>query len=285
MSHLTKRVLSLGAGTQSSVLALLLSREDPRLIDLGYPKPDAALFADTGWEPQSVYSHLDWLEQQLSFPVLRVARKNSLKDDLLKGKSASGSKYIEVPFYLWGPEGKGMLRRRCTVDYKITPIYRAVRELSGVKRGRPFPKEHHIEMWIGISRDEASRMKPSREWWVENRWPLVDLGFTRKNCSEWFAAEYPGRYLPRSACIICPYHNNQYWENLKENEPGHYQEAVDFDIWLRSNNNPMRDKLNGQLFIHSSRIPLGEFMDRWETRDDVAQMNMFENECEGHCGV
>ena len=42
------RALSLGAGVQSSVLALLLSRGARTLRDLGYPSPDIAIFADTG---------------------------------------------------------------------------------------------------------------------------------------------------------------------------------------------------------------------------------------------
>ena len=67
------RALSLGAGVQSSVLALLLSRSDPCLLELGYPKPDAAVFADTGWEPEYVYRHLDWLEEQLDYPLIRVS--------------------------------------------------------------------------------------------------------------------------------------------------------------------------------------------------------------------
>jgi hypothetical protein len=37
------------------------------------PMPVAAIFADTQGEPQSVYKWLDWLENQLPFPVYRVA--------------------------------------------------------------------------------------------------------------------------------------------------------------------------------------------------------------------
>ena len=47
------RVLSLGAGVQSTTLALMAARRD---ID---PMPDCAIFADTGWEPEAVYDHLD----------------------------------------------------------------------------------------------------------------------------------------------------------------------------------------------------------------------------------
>ena len=64
------RVLSLGAGVQSTVLALMMTaqrRIPPVLERCGYCRPDFAIFADTGWEPRSVYRHLDWLRSELSF--------------------------------------------------------------------------------------------------------------------------------------------------------------------------------------------------------------------------
>ena len=48
----TLRLLSLGAGVQSTTLLLMsLCGELPKL--------DAAIFADTGWEPARVYEHLE----------------------------------------------------------------------------------------------------------------------------------------------------------------------------------------------------------------------------------
>jgi 3'-phosphoadenosine 5'-phosphosulfate sulfotransferase (PAPS reductase)/FAD synthetase len=59
--------LSLGAGVQSTVMALMADRGDFGAI------PDVAIFADTGWEPEKVYKHLDWLESELkNFKILRV---------------------------------------------------------------------------------------------------------------------------------------------------------------------------------------------------------------------
>lgn len=59
------RVLSLGAGVQSTTLALMAAHGE-----VG-PMPDCAVFADTGWEPQAVYDHLAWLRSPnvLPFPV------------------------------------------------------------------------------------------------------------------------------------------------------------------------------------------------------------------------
>jgi len=49
------RVLSLGAGVQSTTLALMAAH------GIIGPMPDCAVFADTGWKPQAVYRHLAWL--------------------------------------------------------------------------------------------------------------------------------------------------------------------------------------------------------------------------------
>ena len=284
-STVVYRALSLGAGVQSSVLALLLSRSDPRLTELGYPKPDAAIFADTGWEPEYVYLHLAWLEKQLDYPLIRVS-SGDLKTNLRQGRTVSGHRFVDVPLFLVDGDGKkGMLRRQCTNHYKIAPIYRRIRSLAGGMRGRPFPKGRRVEMWLGISLDEVGRMKPSRESWVDHRWPLVDLGMTRRDCAEWFASEYPGRGLPRSACVICPYRSDEHWIELKRSEPDSYDEAVRFDRWLRSSKtNPVRELLNGRPYLHSARRPLASVIAEREV-EDTDSINHFNEECEGLCGV
>ena len=55
-------ILSLGAGVQSSVMALMAARGEIT------PMPDCAIFADTQSEPKEIYDWLDWLETQLAFP-------------------------------------------------------------------------------------------------------------------------------------------------------------------------------------------------------------------------
>ena len=72
------RIISLGAGVQSTVLALMASKGE-----IG-PMPDCAIFADTGYEPQGVYDHLEWLIKELPFPTYIVARGN-IKKDIEKG--------------------------------------------------------------------------------------------------------------------------------------------------------------------------------------------------------
>ena len=284
-STVTYRVLSLGAGVQSSVLALLLARDDSRLREFGYPQPDEAVFADTGWEPDYVYQHLDWLEGQLPYPVKKVSA-GDLRANLRRGRTPSGHRFVDVPLYVMKEEGKrGMLWRQCTNHYKIRPITRAIRRRAGGRRGRPFPKGRHVEMWLGISSDEHARMKPSREPWVEHRWPLIDLGMSRQDCLDWFASEYPDRLLPRSACVICPYRSDRHWLELKEAEPDDFREAVEFDRWLRrSTRNPVRRVVDGRPYLHKSCRPLGTVVAELEQRG-VSETDDFTNECEGLCGV
>lgn len=284
------RVLSLGAGVQSSVLALRLSRGDEALAELGYPKPDLAVFADTGWEPGYVYEHLDWLKSQLDFPLVRVSA-GSIKENVRRAKTVSGHDFVDVPFYVVNPDGtKGVLWRQCTSHYKIQPIHREVRWRAGGVPRKPFPTDVHVEMWLGISVDEIARMKPSREWWIKHRWPLVDIDVSRSDCLQWFAEEYPGRMLPRSACVICPYHSNQSWLDMKRSDPGSYDQAVRFDRWLRkSADNPVRRIVEGRPYLHPSRQPLESVvakMERSAPQDQsVGAGDQFNNECEGMCGV
>ena len=49
-----------------------------------------------------------------------------------------------------------------------------------------FQKGKHIETWIGISTDEIMRMKPSRDWWQKNRWPLIEKKMSRQDCLDWY---------------------------------------------------------------------------------------------------
>src|ERR1035441_9097717 len=74
-------ILSLGAGVQSSTLALMAAAGEVT------PMPTCAIFADTQDEPVSVYKWLDWLEKQLPFPVYRVT-KGRLSDKALKFRTS-----------------------------------------------------------------------------------------------------------------------------------------------------------------------------------------------------
>ena len=256
-------ILSLGAGVQSTVMALKASRGD-------FPTtPDYAIFADTGWEPKSVYKHLDWLETQLTFPVIRCGHK-SLREDLLKGVY-DGYEFTSIPAYVRGLDGKHSMRRRsCTRYYKIQPITQAIRKLYGLK-----PRErmkHRVTVWVGISTDEAIRMKPSRNPWQDNVYPLIEHNLSRDACSKWFRNFYPDRQLTKSACIGCPFHNNATWSHMKAFDTESWNDAVYIDKQIRNISNLPQ-------YLHKQLKPLNE------VNLKQPQLSMWGNECEGMCGV
>ncbi len=127
-------VISLGGGVQSSVMALMAS---DGAFDT---EPDCAIFADTHWEPPSIYTHLDWLSSNLSFPLYMVDNGRSLREDAKALTNHSGSRsFVDLPVYLKGRdgEGDGIGRRQCTEHYKIAPVRRKIRELLGLNPNPP----------------------------------------------------------------------------------------------------------------------------------------------------
>jgi hypothetical protein len=247
------RILSLGAGVQSSTLALMMAKDEV--------EPAAhAIFADTQWEPAAVYRWLDWLEPQLSFPVHRVTQ-GDLRAAVMRQDNATGGRVASVPWHMPGAMG----RRQCTREYKLDPLRRKMREIVG-KRGQ-------AEVCIGISVDEAHRMKPSRNQWQHHTWPLIDLRMTRADCLVWMERNgYPRP--PKSSCLGCPYHSDQQWQEIKQ-VPAEWADVIAVDKAIR-----VTPKMRLNQFMHRSCKPIDEV-----EFTNEAQTDLFGNECEGLCGV
>ena len=269
------RALSLGAGVQSTTLALMAAHGA-----VG-PMPDCAIFADTGWEPKAVYEHLDWLmaPNVLPFPVFIVGPGN-MRDNLLA--AGRGERWASIPAFARSVDRRGnvsvgMIRRQCTGDYKIEPIRRKVRELVQLTRKRS-PTFAVVEQWIGISFDEVIRMKPSREAWQRNRWPLIEERMTRRDCLAWLRErDYPDP--PKSACIGCPFHDNSRWRAMRDHDEEAWRDAIDVDRAIRTGIRGIR----GEVYLHRSGVPLEEA--DLSTLADHGQLDLWPNECEGMCGV
>ncbi len=262
------RILSLGAGVQSSTLALMAARGE-----VG-PMPTCAIFSDTGWEPIQVYTWKIWLETQLPFPVHTVSRGN-LRADVLAQKPGSGLPlFTESP----GGVGHGMLGRGCTRTYKVEPKRAKIRELIGYPGRKRIPAEVKVEQWFGISLDEVYRMKVPEEPWMTYRYPLVyDKPMTRQDCLRWMKdSGYPEP--PRSACIGCPFHSDAEWRAIKP-RPNEWADAVEFDAAIRTGVRNTREKC----YVHPSLKPLDEV--DLSTDEENGQLSLFTNECEGMCGV
>lgn len=291
-------VLSLGAGVQSSTLALMSDKDEIKINDK-IIKFDCAIFADTQAEPKSVYKWLSWLKDQLTYPVYEVTQGNLEYDQLeTKIHKITGENYSKsiIPLFTKNEDtgSKGMLRRSCTRDYKIYPVSRFIKtfynlkdyrkikysiidESIGYKKGNiksdvTYP-EIQIQRHLGISLDESSRMKDSTDKWAVNIYPLIEMNMTRDDCFEWMSDNnYP--IPPRSACYFCPYHSDNEWIRLRDKEPDEFQRAIDWEKKIQ-NNNSLKDKP----FLHSSRVNLEDVIFNEEEND-----KHFNNECFGMCG-
>lgn len=268
------QILSLGAGVQSTTVLLMSIAGELEPLD-------AAIFADTGWEPVAVYKHLDWLEAraiEAGIPVHRVTAGN-IREDALDAEH----RFASMPLFVKNEAGRtGMIRRQCTKEYKLTPIRSKVRQLLW-ENGR----ERAVQ-WIGISLDEAHRMRDAdRKYIARNYYPLVDHRMTRHDCLRWLAARgYPEP--PKSACIGCPFHGDSQWRRLRDEAPEDWADAVQFDEQIRQGNVRLRkdgqtDLLRGQAYLHRSLLPLAQV--DLSTLADHGQGELFGQECEGMCGV
>jgi hypothetical protein len=254
-------------------------------------RPDCAIFADTGWEPQAVYEHLAWLEAEArkdGIPVHRVSAGN-LKQDLLDAVTGRRKRVANPPFYVRNrdeageystPDRGGMLWRGCTKEYKIDPIRRKIRALAQQRTGSRRLPVGCVQQWFGISLDEWRRMRQSDVGYIVNRYPLVERRVTRSDCVRWLR-DHGYRVPPKSACLGCPYHSDATWRAMRRDHPGEWLETAAFDRAIRRGLPGVR----GEAFVHRSLIPLDLVGSRMA--DGSAQMHLpgFDDECSGHCGV
>jgi hypothetical protein len=222
----------------------------------------------------------------LPFPVQAVSAGSSIAEDLKRGFTTHGSQgtFAGAPFFIkkMKPNGASfetsMGRRQCTRHYKVDVLQKAQRTLLGYAPRTRIPPGS-LEVWIGISLDEAIRARPARQTWQVNRHPLLELRITRRQCLDWLTAHgYP---LPgKSACTFCPFRDDSGWREMKTNDPASFAEACEVDDLVRKGGH-MR-KWRNELFVHRSLVPLSEvdFSDPNKDQDDL-----FNNECEGMCGV
>lgn len=263
-----KHIISLGAGVQSSTIALMAAHGEIT------PMPECAIFADTGWEPDKVYRWLEWLEEQLPFPVIRVQRDGlNLGELAIEVANTDMHRGSIPPFYLDRPFG--MLPIQCSKEFKTRPVQNKIREMLGLVPKQRGPKDVVASQWLGISLDEAHRMKTCEMKFVENRYPLIEMRMTRQDCLDWMEAKgYP--MPPKSSCIFCPFKGDKQWMDMRDNAKSDWLLAVDFDAKIRKGYHGMV----GEAFVHKQRVPLDQVTFRHDT-----QPNLFGNECEGVCGV
>lgn len=265
-------VISLGAGVQSSAMALMAAAGEIT------PMPAFAVFADTGDEPEAVYDWLGKLREILPFRV-KIAHPPFGSWQARSERTLSGnlvvSGHSQIPCFTRSETtGKPVIgKRQCTRHWKIDPVKRKIRECLGTTGRVMTPGS--VVLWQGISWDEVSRMKPSREAWMTHHFPLIDRKLTRDDLQKWLNGR--GYFPPKSACVYCPYKDRARWRADKAAGGPEWEKIRIVDSILA----PRGEFLTADL----KRIDDVDFSEPLKDSEDPRQMHLWNNECEGMCGV
>jgi hypothetical protein len=274
---------------QSTVLYLWACETPPRIAI------DAAIFADTGEEPQPVYDHLTWLEGLGGPQIFRASKGVRLSECLRTGMNSDGNRFVSIPAHLvevgagiFGPgtirTRRGMQRRQCTREFKLEVIEQTIRrKLFGLPPGRPLRPCDSVTQLIGFSLDEQERAlkrdkAPKVRGW-HCRYPLIEAEWDRLDCRVYLAKRVPHRVM-RSACTFCPFRTDAEWVELRERDRAGFQRAIALDDALRTDAIAKR-AMDAEMYVHSSRLPLRQVLFGTDARMPSHPFY----DCAGDCGT
>ena len=222
MSHVTNttgqrvQVWSSGGGTQSAAIAALICK--------GELRPDIAVIIDTEREVQKTWEYHD----AVIAPALaavgvilnRVAKSKYATVDLY----GSGDKLL-IPAFTNKSGKVGKLPTYCSNEWKARVVQRFCSDM--------FPDAKAFDIWLGISRDEAHRMKLAQGKW-QYRHPLIDDGrlMNRRDCVA-LVKSMGWPEPPRSRCWMCPNQGKAEWDDLRDNSPSDFAKAEAFEIEIK----------------------------------------------------
>jgi len=206
---------SYGGGVQSAAIAVLV-------VQGKLPRPARIVMADTGREATLTWSYLRNCVQPLLAEIgleVEVASHDLALVDL-HAKSGDGR-----PLFPVFTDTGGRLPNLCSVEWKRRVVGRWLRA-QGYGPKRP------VVQWLGISKDEVHRAKPSDLLWASLDFPLLDLNLSRADCVR--LVEKAGLPTPpRSSCWMCPFRSDVEWTALKNRGDGDWQKAVKMDEHIR----------------------------------------------------
>jgi len=285
MSNTNPSFFSLGVGVQSSAMYFMAS------LGMFPVKPQAAIFADPGRERKETYEYFEymvqWQQENTGIPIYRRSHGN-LFEDMMNNSNTTGHRIASIPAYTSNGAGQkeGALRRQCTNEYKIMVVDAKMRELLGLK---PRQRWKPINVWIGITTDEAMRMKVPQEKWRTMVYPfcqyassvetpskrLIDWprAMSRNGVITWLK-ENGFKIPPKSSCTFCPYHGDSTWKDIKKNDPEEWKAIVKVDNQIR---NSTKRGIQQPIFLHRSCKAISE-VDFGENQGDL-----FDNCDSGYC--
>lgn len=250
-----KIVWSYGGGKQSAAIAALIVRGK-------LPKPDAIVISDTERERSATWRYLDAVIapalREIGLEVIRIPKSQFATVDLFSAKGdvlipayttkprtenyeivINGNPQVFTQEYGGSKASPGKLPTYCSNEWKRRVVIRWM-AANGYKPA---------EMWLGISTDEAHRMKNSDAKWVTHRYPLIDLLMSREDCKR-VVAKTGWPEAPKSTCKMCPHLSDSTWYEMQQDDPQDFAEAVQIEREIQ--------RKDANIFLHRSGQPLDQ---------------------------
>lgn len=255
------------------------------------PMPDhpfIVLNADPGMENSETYHYVAAYRARFEaagIPFITVRR--SLYDEILALKASGRTRFDMPPFWTRNRETgkKGRLKQKCTREFKVAPMDRAIREWMhvnlGISRVSRRIGTNTVRKWIGFSQDEWTRIKESRQEYVYFEYPLIDRRVTKAEIVGYFLKI--GRPLPpRSVCNGCYANDVAHFAEMAANRPTDFEQACLVDEAIRD---LTQIGVEDECFVSSTLIPLRELAARgFRLSADVIEQDA--EACHsGHCFV
>lgn len=275
------KILSFGAGTQSTALALM-SCENAIAQEKGLPFPhplvpiyDAVVICDLGAEPYWVRTQTDFVHhvcEQCGIPFYEI--DTHLYQDLINNYGYKRT--VAIPWWTKMPDGRtGKIgKRACTGNYKIDVVSQFARwNIIGYKKGQKTKAEDikAHEMHIGFSVEEKKRCGNNSNKLFVNCYPLIEMELDRA-ANYTYTKDVWGLDTRASACSFCPFHQNAFFQYMKDNDPECYQKILNIDHILRDR--PPYYPMTAEFFISRS----------FKRIEDLTPEDCNDAQCFEYCG-
>lgn len=200
--------VSLGVGLQSTIILIMMLNKHPDLEQY-WSKEWFVIFSDTGGEQQATYNYLK---------IILKPYAESFDKEIIVTKRDHG---MLIKFILDKKVPMGWVNPLCSSWSKRDNIYDFYRKRFGVynKSGNKYLSYRNIKIieLIGFTTDEALRVKPASQKWLERTWPLIDMNLERKQLPKIYK-KYNIVIPSKSGCWFCPNAGKNAFKDLKRND-------------------------------------------------------------------
>lgn len=242
--------MSYGGGKQTVAMITLV-------LEGKLPRPDFIVMADTSREVKTTFEYLDQVVQPALKAIdlqVEIASHDLATVDLYRNND------LLLPTFTRQNGGVGKLPTLCSNEWKQRVIRRWLRQHD----------VNDTEVWLGISLDEAERMKDSGLNWYRHAYPLIEITPMHRSQCVTQIQKFGWKVPNKSRCYMCPNQSALAWKDLKRRDDGDFAEAVALENEVRK-----KDK---DVYFHPLAIPLEQAVDQ-----SKLQIDMFDGCDSGYC--